>query len=595
MLQSKQRLLQLNAKLAETLTDKGVTATGDETTTALIDKVKNISGANKLVEYNQVRPEVQNYLDNVTYSPTDYTTSSINDYVTTTSNNQPVGCKINLKSAGTLIIYDSANGGSTITNSVAGDNYIYNFTPNAICHYVNIVDGDIEQSGTVKATGACRMIKSASAYNIRDLGGWTCDGGTVKYGKLFRGGQCYAADANVFYNMLKIRHELNLRYADEITSYTSPIGNGVEFTHVDGAWYTIADKIKIKAMMDCVIDCVSKDKPLYYHCASGADRTGTLTLLILAVLGVAQSDIDKDYELTCFKTGVATDTAARRRNESEWKGLVNAVNAYSGDTFRDKVVNYLVSAGISINDINAFRHSMIDGTPEDLTAEQATITNNLTNATSSNAAVSIDKSSSYTATITASDGYTLDGATVTVTMGGTDITSTSYANGVIAISNVTDDIVITVVAKKVVVNLYNKSGVILNKRHSGSSVVDANGRFMTNNISVATGDILNIYSPIAIDYAQGSTYPKSQKIAYYKADGTLLGTRYLFVIGADTMAVTTVIDANNTTVKIGYYGSGNVETYANDIAYAIIEIQVNGTNTAITADDVLDLVITKEA
>lgn len=39
MLQSKQRLLELNAKLAEILTSKDVTATADETTTALINKV----------------------------------------------------------------------------------------------------------------------------------------------------------------------------------------------------------------------------------------------------------------------------------------------------------------------------------------------------------------------------------------------------------------------------------------------------------------------------------------------------------------------------------------------------------------------------
>lgn len=42
MLQSKQRLLELNAKLAETLTDKGVTATAEETTTALVNKVTDI-------------------------------------------------------------------------------------------------------------------------------------------------------------------------------------------------------------------------------------------------------------------------------------------------------------------------------------------------------------------------------------------------------------------------------------------------------------------------------------------------------------------------------------------------------------------------
>lgn len=436
------------------------------------------------------------------------------------------------------------------------------------------------------------MIKSASAFNIRDLGGWACDGGTVKYGKLFRGGQCYVNDTNVFYNMLKIRHELNLRYADEITSYTSPIGNGVEFTHVDGAWYTISDKTKIKAMMNCVIDCALKNKPLYFHCASGADRTGTLALIILAVLGVTQSDIDKDYELTCFKTGVATDTAARRRNESEWKGLVNAVNNYSGENFRDKVVNYLVSAGISINDINDFRHSMIDGEPADLTAAQATVTNNLTNATSSNADVSIDKSSSYTATITANDGYTLDGATVTVMMNGVNITSTAYSNGVINISNVTGDIVITLSAKKVVNNLFVKDEVVLNKRHSGTGVADGNGRFMSNYIPCASGDILNIYSDTTIDYAQGSAFPKSQKIAYYDSNKVLLGTRYLFISGADATAVTTVVDSNNTTVKIGYHGNDIIETYSDSIAYVVIEFQVNA-GTALTADDVLDLVISK--
>ena len=42
MLQSKQRLLELNSKLAETLTSKGVTAKADETTTALVNKVENI-------------------------------------------------------------------------------------------------------------------------------------------------------------------------------------------------------------------------------------------------------------------------------------------------------------------------------------------------------------------------------------------------------------------------------------------------------------------------------------------------------------------------------------------------------------------------
>lgn len=49
MLQSKQRLLQLNAKLAETLTSKGVTATADETTTALVNKVADIPSGDSVL------------------------------------------------------------------------------------------------------------------------------------------------------------------------------------------------------------------------------------------------------------------------------------------------------------------------------------------------------------------------------------------------------------------------------------------------------------------------------------------------------------------------------------------------------------------
>lgn len=73
-----------------------------------------------------------------------------------------------------------------------------------------------------------------------------------------------------------------------------------------------------------------------------------------------------------------------------------------------------------------------------------TITNNLTNATNSNTATNIEGNTSYSATITANDGYQI--SSVIVTMGGTDITSSAYSNGVLTISDVTGDIIITVIA-----------------------------------------------------------------------------------------------------------------------------------------------------
>ena len=75
-----------------------------------------------------------------------------------------------------------------------------------------------------------------------------------------------------------------------------------------------------------------------------------------------------------------------------------------------------------------------------------TITNNLTNCASDNVAASVVEGGSYTANITAADGYTLDGAAVSVVVNGEDVTGTAYANGVITIQSVTGNVVITVEA-----------------------------------------------------------------------------------------------------------------------------------------------------
>lgn len=73
--------------------------------------------------------------------------------------------------------------------------------------------------------------------------------------------------------------------------------------------------------------------------------------------------------------------------------------------------------------------------------EELTITNNLTNASTSNAALTIIKGSAYNATISAIEGYELK--SVIVTMGGVDVTSTVCNKGVITISSVTGNLVIT--------------------------------------------------------------------------------------------------------------------------------------------------------
>lgn len=105
-----------------------------------------------------------------------------------------------------------------------------------------------------------------------------------------------------------------------------------------------------------------------------------------------------------------------------------------------------------------------------------TVTNNLTNVTSDNTAASVANGSSYSATLTANAGYTLD--TVTVTMGGTDVTSSVYSNGVINISSVTGAIVVTASAIANSTSSYTNQ-VPISTNYNGSGIFNGTG-YMNN-------------------------------------------------------------------------------------------------------------------
>lgn len=391
--------------------------------------VRELSGSDA-VEWHQCPEAVRNYLAAVTYDPSDYSTSQIANYApadAVVSNYKPIGV-------------------------TAGSETYYNETPNVKTPFANS-----SKAGTLKPLDFLRWIKtresSAEAWNVRDLGGWACDGGTVKYGLLIRGGKLSAADRAVLVGEMGIQHDLDLRgregggSGDEPEMTESPLGNDVWYTRTQQyAWYTLTPVATWQTYLRCVIDAVTHREPVYFHCTAGADRTGTLACMLEGLLGLSQSDIDKDYELTTFYSGSGSDATARRRNESDWKGLINAINAVSGETFRDKCVHFAVgTCGMTMADINAFRAAMIDGTPETLHWYQ-TITKNLTGCTVSNNSLQVEYGDSYTATVESDVGKEL--TSVVIKMGGVDITSTAYTagSGAINIAKVTGAVTITAVA-----------------------------------------------------------------------------------------------------------------------------------------------------
>lgn len=159
-----------------------------------------------------------------------------------------------------------------------------------------------------------------------------------------------------------------------------------------------------------------------------------------------------------------------------------------------------------------------------------TVTNMLTGCTNSNTAATVVENASYSGTIEASAGYTLTGATVSITMGNADITASAYSNGTISIASVTGNVVIAVTAVAVVLSsisaVYTQSGTVYD-----------------------TDDLDDLRDDLVVT----ATYSDSSTATVPRADYTLSGTLTMgtstitasYGGKTDTFNVTVTQDASN--------------------------------------------------
>lgn len=294
---------------------------------------------------------------------------------------------------------------------------LYNLIPGKTYYWKvrGTYSGDTSEVGTFTTKeSAVRTIFVDGVSNVRDLGGYTTENGTVNYGLLYRGGKLNGTVSGesvtddgkeTMLNKLGIKTEIDLRSASDDGGQTqNAIGDGVNYVKAPlgqyanvidyEAWlnlgkdkvsgnYDANNKNTIKRLFELLAD--ESNYPIYFHCNAGADRTGTLALLINGLLGVDEQSLIKDFELTTFsrygkrlRSSISedgksfTDSGIMQNNSGNYVAmglLIDALKAnYTNNgTINEAVNNFLIEyIGLSNDTINKIKGILLSETSQNV-------------------------------------------------------------------------------------------------------------------------------------------------------------------------------------------------------------------------------------
>ena len=267
----------------------------------------------------------------------------------------------------------ATNGAAIIDNLLVGTRYAWTARRS----------GKTVGTGTFETeVGVPRICRIDGVGNVRDIGGYaTLEGTHVKQGRLYRSaalnrqahgrkeqpksewrvGESLLTDAarKEAAATFGIRTELDLRTDWESFGMTnSPLGKSTRWINVSASNYGDMKSDKAKAAFaKCFRELNNPaNLPALFHCAGGADRTGSLAWLLGGILGVAEEDLDKDWELTIF------DYALVKFNHWNYiDGLKRFLEeAFPKRSVQEQCVAYAKACGITDDEIKRFGELMLE-------------------------------------------------------------------------------------------------------------------------------------------------------------------------------------------------------------------------------------------
>lgn len=244
-----------------------------------------------------------------------------------------------------------------------------------------------ESSFTTTSLGP-RVMNIDGIYNVRDLGGYKTEAGeTTRQGILYRGGALmrndvydhHLTDSGKAYmsEAMGIKTEIDFRNPTEAENEGGSPIPGAELTYITLGGY--ADSMNNWKSAYCDLFKILSNEnnyPIYMHCTGGADRTGTVSFILNALLGVSELELIQDYEFTSFSV-----YHMRNTKEGDYKEyfaeFMSTLNSYEGETLAQKAESFLLSAGVSKVEISNFKAIMLGKEAETFISTDPTYTHNL--------------------------------------------------------------------------------------------------------------------------------------------------------------------------------------------------------------------------
>ena len=231
------------------------------------------------------------------------------------------------------------------------------------CRYTWYVSSGSESSQTfsfVTSSLPPRLITVGGISNVRDMGGWSVPGGKIKQGMVYRGGELekhmtVTADGlDTLSGQLRIRTQVDLRLESNIDS--SPIPGACLAKIGMRAYATLIneDSEAIREFFRLAENAGAY--PMYIHCWGGADRTGCICFLLGAALGMSESDLFTDYELTSLAIW-----ADRSVNSPLFREFYDALKQFGNedDDLAECARKYLLNIGITAEQIQRIKDILL--------------------------------------------------------------------------------------------------------------------------------------------------------------------------------------------------------------------------------------------